>query len=404
PGFLPLSRLGADMPHLTEGAPIIVQVDRDAAEGKGPKVTARPTLSGLFLIYEPGGEGVHVSSRIKGPERSRLLNALKDIVGDDEAVVARTAAEDANPEALAAELESLRMQWRDIKAKAGNSAPPSLLLAPPTALERALRDHSGPNLRCIVAEDPATLAMAREACNRATPGLDGLLELHRGKGALFDTHDIEAQIDEALSPNVRLPSGGSLVIERTAALTVVDVNSGGQDESGKSRMILAANLEAAEELARQVRLRNLSGQIVVDFINMRDPKDRKRLLQTITKVFSDDGRTDLFGMTRLGLVEIRRKAARASLADTLLAPCPSCGIGRLLSPETAAFSLMRGLLRLGRNRSGGGAAFAITTAPAVAAALNGALAEHLKEAERRAGFSVTMTTDPTLPPDGFILG
>lgn len=294
---------------LRTGQPVLVQVKADAVGAKGPTLTMDIALPGRFLVRAPLGRGIAVSKRLaQGPARTELLRRLEAVVVG-EGWIARAGAATAAPDTLADEAEALALAWRAIDGRAGGPAP-TLLHPGPNAAQRAVIEHGAP-VR-IVVDGKDTAGAFAAWCADAAPDLVGRIETYTGTPRLFDLHDLDAVIAGLLDPRVPLSAGGSLVIERTEALTVVDVNAG---ERGNA---LDANLEAAREIARQLRLRNVGGIVVVDFVSMKGRGEAERLLTALAAAVADDpAQTQVYGLSRLGLVEMTRARRGAMLADVL---------------------------------------------------------------------------------------
>jgi len=352
-GFLPLrARNGddeADAPVPAEGEQVCVQVVRDAFRNKGPQLSRRLTLAGRYLVYAPGSARVAVSRQIEDEAaRSRLLDIVEGLAEGDEGFVVRTAAEGADAAGIAAETPLLREAWRALNEARDSAEAPWLLHREPGPVERALRDHGRPDIDAVRVEHGATLAAARRFCERFAPDLVGRLSAHRGKLPLFESYGIEDVIARALERRVVLPSGGAIVIDQTEALTAIDVDSarfsGGEDPL---RAAFATNLEAAAEIARQVRLRNIGGLIVVDFIHAEDDVQWERVLSVLAAGFADDRNPcRILGRTAGGLVEMTRRRRREGLRETMFVRCESCeGSGQERRPATVAAEIVRALKR-----------------------------------------------------------
>ena len=321
PGSKPAS-IGA---LLRTGQPVVVQVKADAAGAKGPSLTMDITLPGRFLVHAPLGRDIAVSKRLgTGPERAALARRIEELVTGAGWIV-RAGAAQVSDDLLAAESEALHLQWRAIRDDARAGSAPRLLHPGPDAPTRALIEQGAAAPDSIIVDDPAPaggiaigegplLSTLRGWCDRHAPDLLPRLTAHRAFQRLFDLRDLDSAIAELLDVRVPLPLGGSLVIERTEALTVVDVNAG---ERGNP---VDVNIDAAAEIARQLRLRNVGGIVVVDFVNMRSRGDAERVLAALSQaVESDPVQTQVYGMSKLGLVELTR-ARRGTPMASLLRP------------------------------------------------------------------------------------
>ncbi|CAO3457006.1 ribonuclease E/G [Azospirillum largimobile] len=310
---------------LRAGQPVVVQVKADAAGAKGPSLTMDITLPGRFLVHAPLGRDIAVSKRLgTGPERAALGRRIEELVTGAGWIV-RAGAGQVSDDLLAAESEALHLQWRAIRDDARAGSAPRLLHPGPDAPTRALIEQGAVAPESIIVDDPAPaggiavgegplLSALRGWCDRHAPDLLPRLTAHRASQRLFDLRDLDSAIAELLDVRVPLPLGGSLVIERTEALTVVDVNAG---ERGNP---VDVNIDAAAEIARQLRLRNVGGIVVVDFVNMRGRGDAERVLAALSHaVESDPVQTQVYGMSKLGLVELTR-ARRGTPLAALLRP------------------------------------------------------------------------------------
>ncbi|HYD31053.1 MAG TPA: ribonuclease E/G [Azospirillaceae bacterium] len=294
---------------LRGGQPVLVQVKADATGDKGPGLTMDVTLPGRFLVHAPYARGLTVSKRLgQGAARAELVKRLQvAVVGGG--WIARSTAAMAEPALLGMEAEALAVAWREIGRAATGATAPARLRDGPDAVRRAVVEAGRALSRIRVVGDDLARDL-KEWAAEAAPDLAGRIET--ASPSLFDTYDVEGDIARLMGPRVPLSGGGSLVIEKTEALTVVDVNAG---ERGNA---LAVNLEAAAEIARQLRLRNAGGIVVVDFVNMHGRGDGERVLQALTTAVADDPvQTQVYGISRLGLVEMTRARRGAALLDLL---------------------------------------------------------------------------------------
>lgn len=337
---------------LYQGQKIIVQVVRDAMDGKGPALTAAVALSSHTLVFRPGGAGLKVSRRIADSgERGRLQQLLAAAAEAGDAIVSggfvvRTAASGTSGESLRADLQSLLRLWGDIVVQAVGPAPRCLHTGPPLAL-RALRDYVGPATESIRIDNAQGLGVVRDYCAVAMPALLPRVHYYAGAQPLFEYYAVERALGNALQREVPLPSGGCIAIDQTEAMTTVDVNTGSHTGRREPEdTLLRTNCEAAVILARELRLRNLGGIVIVDFINMQQPAHR-RLLQDRLKeaMAADPAEHRITGMSGQGLVTITRRRARDSLAHILCEDCPACaGRGKVKTVETVCLEIIRGLI------------------------------------------------------------
>lgn len=372
--------------YASEGDAVVVQVAQDARADKGAKLTTRIALAGRLVVLTPGQPGIRASKRMGGePERARLNEALGTLARAGEGFILRTGAAQASAADLARDVAGVRAAWAEIEAKRASARPPACLYREPPALLRALRDESLGGTPCVVVDDAAVAREARAFCAGVAPELADLIEIHGGASPLFEAYGVEAAIEAALLPGVALPSGARLVFAETAAVTAIDVDSGGRSEGGPEDTALATNREAAAEIARQLRLRGIAGHVVIDFVAMRRPASRAAVLAALDEALSAD-RVPSFvaGFTRMGLVELTRERRRPSLAETLLDACWVCeGGGRTKSAETVALEALRAVAAAAR--AAPGTALALSAPPAVIALLEGALKAARAEVEARVG-------------------
>lgn len=313
-GFLRFAdAIGGERDRPRPGDPVLVQVMRPAGDDKGPRLSMKLALPGRFVVLRPQETGTEISGRIEDPaERQRIADELRPLAAEF-GLTARTAAADRDGDALRQEVQRLATVWERVRAQALTARPPLCLLEADDALVEAMREFGG-YLQRIIADDKSVLRRLNGLV--ALGGDRCTVEHHTGDPPIFDIHDIAAQLGQALAADVALPSGGSISIEPTRALTAIDVDSGGAHP-------LTANLEAAEEVARQLRLRNIGGIVIVDFITLRNANERDRVLGRLaTALAADPVPSQTIGWTRLGLVEITRARRGRPLAEAFAAERP----------------------------------------------------------------------------------
>lgn len=309
-GFLrQLDMIGGPQDRPMPGDPLLVQVARAAADGKGARLSMKLALPGRYVVLRPQETAIVLSRRIVDDGvRGRLGAALGDLAAEA-GLTLRTAAAEVDAGVLREEALRLAQVWDGIRARALQARPPHILLAADDAAAEAVREH-GHTLRRVAVED---LAQRRQFETLRDMHGDGFaIETLAGEPTSFDLHDIDAQIEQALAPEVALPGGGSIAIQPTRAFTAIDV------DSGPARHALEVNLEAADVVAQQLRLRNLGGAVLVDFITLRQAADRDRLLGRLALALAEDpAPTQVLGWTRLGLVELTRARRGPALAEAL---------------------------------------------------------------------------------------
>lgn len=332
---LPQSRKITDL--LRPGQNILVQVAKDPVGTKGARVTTHITLAGRSLVLMPTVDYVGVSRRIeKEEERNRLRKILHEIKPKNMGVIVRTASTGKTKEAFQEDLDSLLKLYADIDKKSKKGKVPRLMHAEQSLLFRTVRDLLMKDVDRVFVNDQKTFDELREVADVMAPKLKARI-LFKDSEALFDRYDTEAKIEKALARQVWLKSGGYLVIDRAEAMTIIDVNTGkyvGKDNL--ERTITNTNCEAAEEIAVQLRLRDIGGIVIIDFIDMDREADRNLVLQTLKNAMREDHiRSHVFGFTHLGLVELTRKKTGRSIGDTLKCTCPYCnGEAKVLNPYT----------------------------------------------------------------------
>ncbi|MEY3014094.1 MAG: RNAse [Pseudomonadota bacterium] len=351
---------------------ILVQVVREPSAKKGPRVTMHVSLPGRNIVLLPTQPHIGVSRMIDDPaERDRLWRVLRLLLPPEMGAIVRTVGDGATEAELGNDAGFLRAQWSDVLARHQAASAPSLLHVDLDLTLRAVRDHVGPTTETIWIDDPNERERVERFVQRFHPGAAPVVRVHDAEHGLFEAHGVPQAIRAALEPRVPLTSGGELVIERTEAMTVIDVNSarhsGGEDLHDA---ILRLNLEAAREVAWQLRLRNLGGLCVVDFVDMKRPEDRRMLEAVLeAELASDPARVRMTRMNRFGLVELTRKRVRESIYERLTEPCPCCqGRGFVRSATDLAVEALDRLRRTLREE-GPGAQVRIELPPRGAAVL-----------------------------------
>ncbi len=305
---------------------VLVQVMKEPTGTKGPRLTGNLALPGRYLVLQPSGQGVNISRRIGSEGERNRLRALGVLVKPPGAgLLIRTEADGISEELLIDDLESLLRQWEAIQKAAETASPPVLLNRDEDFIHRILRDHTGLDLERVVVESSAAVERVRSFLGEE--GRHVVVEAYPDPSELLEHYKVNGAIRDALKPRVDLPSGGYVIIEPTEALTVIDVNSGSFTRSANAReTVLWTNCEAAIEIARQLRLRNIGGVIIVDFIDMDSRRDQLQLLEHFTSAIRDDAaRPQIAQLTELGLVELTRKRQGQNIYELFGRACPSCG-------------------------------------------------------------------------------
>jgi ribonuclease E len=311
---------------LKPGQAILVQVTKDPMRSKGARLTALVSIAGRHLVLVPDADSIGVSRRLPDRERQRLRDIASELKPPGHGLIVRTAAEGASRPDVERDLQRLLRVWEDISAKAARSKAPSLIYEEPELELRVIRDLFNRDIaRCIV-DDRELESVLRAYIRQTTPDLDHRLELYEAKLPIFEEHRVLEQIRKSLDRRVWLPSGGHIVIDRTEAMTVIDVNTG--KFVGKSTLeetVFKTNVEAAVEVARQLRLRDIGGIIVIDFIDMEILENRDEVIKTFRRELDKDRtRTQVFDISQLGLVQMTRKNVSTGIVEAFSDPCPTC--------------------------------------------------------------------------------
>ncbi len=321
---------------IKEGDEVLVQVVKDPMGAKGARLTGNPSLPGRYLVLVPDSDTNGISRRLPEEERIRLREIIEKVKPEGFGVIVRTAALHASAEDIAADISRLVKIWDEIKEKAATGGAPRVIYEEPDLLIRVIREHFTPDFRRMLVEDREAYEKVVEYLRATAPDLVSKVHLYEDEMPLFERYHVDDQLRKALERRVYLPSGGHLVIDRTEALTVIDVNTGKfVGSSSLEETVLQNNLEAAEEIGRQLRLRDIGGIIVIDFIDMEKEKNQQLVLRKLKETLAKDKtRTQVFDVSQLGLVEMTRKNVSAGLLEHFSEPCPHCeGRGVLLNEE-----------------------------------------------------------------------
>jgi Rne/Rng family ribonuclease len=314
---------------LKTGQPVLVQVTKDPIGQKGARLTSQISLPGRYVVFVPGGGMSGISKRLPESERTRLKAILKNLIPDTAGVIVRTAAEGVSEEELTADVERLKAQWEDIyqKSENPNFHAPALLLSEPDLAVRVIRDIFNEDFRKLTIQGNEAWEEISSYLGSIAPELSQRLEKYSGNGDLFADYRVEEQLAKAFDRKVYLPSGGSLVIDRTEAMVVIDVNTGKFIGKGGNleETVTKNNLEAAEEIARQLRLRDLGGIVVIDFIDMVLESNREAVLRRLIECLGRDRtKHQVAEVTSLGLVQMTRKRVGQGLIEAFSTTCDSC--------------------------------------------------------------------------------
>jgi ribonuclease G len=369
------------------GQDVLVQVTKDPMGTKGARLTMEVSLAGRFMVLVPGGDGIGISRKLSDGERDRLRDLIRPVrTQEDAGMIVRTAAEGASVPELERDVRLLEKLWEVTRGHAERAEAPALVYAEPDLSLQVIRDDLRADVSEVVVDDERQYHRILAYVNRTSPELAERIKLYRGKRALFQRYEIEQGIRSTLRRRVDLPSGGSLIFDYAEAFTIVDVNTG--RFTGKKRLedtILKNNLEAAVEVVRQLRLRDIGGIIVIDFIDMAAQKNRDAVLATIQKELEKDrSKSYVVEISPLGLVEMTRHNVTDGVREILTVSCRHCeGTGRVLSPESIVIEHLRELRRVTRESKA--EAFRIGLAPEIVPALIGPAGSTLLELENETG-------------------
>ena len=334
---------------------LLVQVGKEPIGTKGARVTSNITLPGRYVVYMPNSSNIGVSRRIESAtERDRLRNMAKTIKADVEGgFIIRTAAEGLSESEFASEIRYLINQWKQVSERAKRKSAPSLVSKDLSFTNRIVRDMLTKDVKQLLIDSKAGYQETIDYVSSVMPTLKPRVSLYKDDTTLFDAYGVERALKEALSEKIWLKCGGHIIIQQTEAMVSIDVNTGRfVGKSDPDNTILSANLEAVEEVVRQIQLRDLGGIIVVDFIDMEEVSHRKRVFKMLQDALRKDrARTNILHFSDLGLVEMTRQRTRPSLSTLLMEECPYCdGHGTVLSIETVVIQLLRAI-KLAYNQS-----------------------------------------------------
>jgi ribonuclease G len=391
---------------LKRGQDIVVQVSKEPISTKGPRVTAQISLAGRFLVYMPFASRVGVSRKIGDrAERQRLREQMQKLLPDNSGgIIVRTVGEDVTESTFEREMNTLMNQWKRIKRKTHFVRAPALIHRETSLTRSLMRDVFSTKVEQVTVDSRQVFNEIVEYLKGIAPELIDRVKLYEDVVPLFDKANIEHEIRDLFKRRCDLPSGGYLIIEPTEALVSVDVNSGrytGKKDPEKT--ILKTNIEAAREVARQIRLRDIGGIIVCDFIDMETKANRDKVLQELrTHLGRDRARTKAFAVSDLGLIEMTRQRVRQSHLQNMTEPCPTChGTGRVFTAETIVRRVERSVRRMGVE--GRRDHLIVKLHPEVAMYVLEHEKDLLKKLEKLAGFALELRDDPLLRPDEFKL-
>jgi ribonuclease G len=376
---------------LQEGQEILVQVSKDPIGSKGARVTSYVTIPGRYLVLMPDVEHVGISRRIPDEdERTRLRAIVEEIKPEGYGLIIRTASEGSEDKDLIKDLEFLLLLWETVQKKKDRVSAPTMLYSDLDLVFRSVRDLMIQDVKRLVVDSADEYERIKDFVRTYFENLLGKIELYEGTEPIFDSFGIEFDISRALGRKVWLKSGGYIVIDQTEAMTVIDVNTGkfvGKEELEDT--VLKTNLEAVKEIAYQIRLRNLGGIIIVDFIDMEKYENRDRVFIAFVEAMKKDrAKNTISHISELGLIQMTRKRVRESLGRTLCESCPYCeGKGFVKSPKTICYEIFRKVIRLAKH---GGERIIVTAYPSVAELLSDEERAGVEDIENRYNVKVTI--------------
>jgi ribonuclease G len=335
--------------RISSGEEILVQVAKDPLGTKGARVTSHISLPGRYMVFIPGSKHIGISRRIESEEeRKRLKEIARSLSTEEGGFILRTACEGLSKREIQRDLRFLTILWSRIQKKAETSTAPALIHQDLDSISRAIRDFFTNETEQVVIDSVKDHRRVVEFVRQFMPRLKSQIVLYANKEPLFDRYGIEEKVQKALERRVWLRSGGYIIIERTEALTAIDVNTGRfVGKRNQEETILKTNMDAVHEVVRQLRLRNVGGIIIIDFIDMEKEANRKKVYDALREALKKDkARTNILKISELGLVEMTRQRTRESLENQMLSPCPHCeGRGRIKSAVTVAYEVLRAIKR-----------------------------------------------------------
>ena len=395
-----------------EGQALMVQVIKDPIGTKGARLSTQISVAGRLLVFLPQDDHIGISQKIGSPEqRDQLRSRMLALLGEADnregrtrsgGFILRTNAEDATDDELGGDIAYLRKTWGAIREQGLKSPPGTLLYQELNLAQRVLRDLVNERVQTIRIDSALQFDTLKAFGDTYTPTAVARLALYKGERPIFDLYNIDTEIQRALARRVDLKSGGYLIVDQTEALTTVDVNTGGYVGARNfDETIYKTNLEAAQAIARQLRLRNLGGIIIIDFIDMQRDEHREHVLSELRKQLQRDRtKVTVSGFSSLGLVEMTRKRTRESLAHMLCEPCPTCeGRGQVRTARTVCYDILREILREARQFSP--REFRVVASATVVEMLLDEESAHLAGLSDFIGKPISLQTEPTMSPEQY---
>ena len=391
-----------------EGQSLLVQVLKDPIGTKGARLTTQISIPSRYLVYLPGSDHVGISQRIEDEtEKQRLKDCIENYLAHPtkllkeaseftkEGVIVRTVAEGVSEQSLQQDVDFLRRLWRQVSQQIATAKAPQIIYQDLPLALRTLRDIAHPQIEKIRIDSKETYQKASEFVDQLVPDMAAKLEHYPGERPIFDLYNVEDEIQKALGRKVPLKSGGYIIIDQTEAMTTVDVNTGAYvGHRNLEETIFKTNLEAATAIGRQLRLRNLGGIIILDFIDMHDLEHQRQVARTLDRALAKDHvKTKVLTVSELGLIQMTRKRTRESLEQLLCEPCSSCdGTGTNKTPETICYEIFREILRA--HRAYDTNTYLVLASQAVIDQLLDEEAHRLAELEQFIGKTISLRLEP----------
>lgn len=398
-----------DVPNIYPvGSDILVQVKKGPIGNKGPRITTDISLAGRYLVLMPFNDQCGISRKIEDPkERERLRKILRELdIPEGMGVIMRTIGQGQRARYFVRDLSLLLEQWSEIQKGMEERPAPACLYQESDLIERTVRDFLTDDIDAVVVDDAKAGERMQNLVGQISKRAKKRIQIYTGTQPVFDCFGVQAQIDAAFHRQVWLPCGGYIVIDETEALIAVDVNTGrNKGSKDMEKTILQTNLEAADEICRQLRLRNIGGIIIADFIDMKSRKDQQAVYQRVReRLKRDKARTHVLPVSQLGLMEMTRQRAAESLASTQFVPCPHCnGKGVIKSPITMSVELQRALHTVMRANQESVHDVKVIVHPSLLERLRNEDEEHLVDIERRYAGRLSFRADPTFHQEKFVI-
>ncbi|WP_207061326.1 ribonuclease G [Motiliproteus sp. SC1-56] len=392
---------------LREGQSLVVQVTKDPIGTKGARLTTHLSIPSRYLVFMPESDHIGISQRIEGEEeRLRLREVVAQALAEDENLgggfILRTVSEGVDAREIRSDITFLVRMWGRVQERMKTAKAPQVIYEDLPLHMRTLRDMAYPEVERVRIDSRETFQAASEFVSSLVPEITDRLEYYPGERPIFDLYNVEEEIQKGLGRKVELKSGGYVIFDQTEAMTTVDVNTGAYvGHRNLEETIFKTNLEAATSISRQLRLRNLGGIIIIDFIDMEDPEHRRQVLRTLERGLEKDHvKSKVTGVSDLGLVEMTRKRTRESLEQLLCEPCPQCqGRGSIKTPETVCYEIFREILREARAYNTD--TYLVLAAQSVVDRLLDEESDRVADLEEFIGKTVRFQVEPHYTPEQF---